>query len=89
MKDFAAQANAVATRLLNGEIDVEIARAYSGIARTVAAAISNETSRARFARLAPDLALTDDVYERDESCVSPDRLGPPSSPSTSGEARAR
>ena len=28
-RDFAAQANAVATRLLNGEIDVEIARAYA------------------------------------------------------------
>ena len=77
VKEFAAQANAVATLLLNGELDVEIARAYSGIARTVAAAISNETSRARFAKTAPDLSLGDDVYEVAVGVAPGAQQGPP------------
>jgi hypothetical protein len=43
--EFAAQANAVATLLLNGEIDVDTARTYSSVARTVAQAMSTEVSR--------------------------------------------
>lgn len=63
--EFAAQANAVATLLLNGEIDVETTRAYSAVARTVAQAMSTEVSRARFVAIEPTLSLSDDVFEHD------------------------
>jgi len=55
VREFAGQANMVATRILNGEIDLEIARAYSAVARTVAQAMSTEVARSRFLRSSPDL----------------------------------
>jgi hypothetical protein len=65
--DFAAQANKVATMILNGEIDLETAAAYSRVARTVAQAMSTEVSRARFLQRAPMLLLNDDdIYQEDE-----------------------
>lgn len=60
---FAAQANRVATMVLNGEIDLEVARTYSSMARTVAQAMSTEVSRARFVRTQPTLDLTDEVFD--------------------------
>ena len=61
--EFAAQANAVATLLLNGEIELELARTYSAVARTVAQAMSTEVSRARFIQSEPSLALEQGVFE--------------------------
>lgn len=55
VRQFASQANLVATAILNGKIDLETARAYSSVARTVAQAITAETTRARFLKTAPDL----------------------------------
>lgn len=57
VREFAAQTNSVATLVLRGEIDLERARVYSGLARTVAQAMSTEVSRARFLAQEPDLSL--------------------------------
>lgn len=63
-RQFAAQANRVATMVLNGEMDGDTARLYSAVARTVAQALSTEVSRARFLAKEPDLTLEDgDVWE--------------------------
>lgn len=64
VREFTAQANRVATRVLNGEIDLETARVFSSIARTVAQTVSSETVRARMLRQAPDL---DFDFPEDES----------------------
>lgn len=60
VRDFAAQANRVATMVLNGEIDKETARTYSTLARVVAQAASIEVTRARFLKEAPDLSLEEE-----------------------------
>ena len=57
---FAAQANRVATMILNGELDLDTARTYSGVARTMAQVLSAEVYRARFLQQAPDLSLDDE-----------------------------
>ena len=57
---FAAQANRVATMILNGELDLDTARTYSGVARTMAQVLSAEVYRARFLKEAPDQSLEDD-----------------------------
>jgi hypothetical protein len=57
---FAAQANSVATMILNGELDLDTARTYSGVARTMAQVLSAEVYRARFLQQAPDLSLEED-----------------------------
>lgn len=55
--------NSVATRVLNGGIDVEAARLYSSLARTVAATMSSEVTRARFLTQEPDLTFEAEVEE--------------------------
>ncbi len=62
VKDLASQANAVATMLLNGSIDLETARAYSAIARTIAQSVTAEMNKARFLKSQPDLEFQEDVY---------------------------
>lgn len=57
VREFAALANVVATGVLNGQVDLEVARTYSSIARTVAQAITAETTRARFLKTEPDLTF--------------------------------
>lgn len=57
IRDFAAQANRVATQVLNGTIDLELARTYATIARVVAQSASIEVAKARFAKEMPDLSL--------------------------------
>lgn len=54
---FAAQANQVATAILNGEIEIEVARTYASVARTVAQAMNTEVNRARLYETIPDLEL--------------------------------
>lgn len=41
--------------VLRGEIDLETARTFGGLARTVAQAMSTEVTRSRFLAEAPDL----------------------------------
>lgn len=53
--EFAAQARSVATMVLNNGIDIDVARLYSAVARTVAQALSVEVTRSRFLRREPDL----------------------------------
>ena len=57
VREFAAQANEVATKILNGEIDMEVARSYASLARVVAQSASVEVTRARFLKREPDLSL--------------------------------
>lgn len=59
VRGFASQVNQVATMVLNGEIDLNNARLYSGLVRTVAQAMSTEVSRARFLSQIPDLSFED------------------------------
>jgi hypothetical protein len=54
---FAAQANRLATMLLNGEVDFETARTYAAVARTIAQAMNTEVNRARLEGTMPDLRL--------------------------------
>ncbi len=53
--------------VLNGELDLDTARLYSSVARTVAQAMSTEVSRARFVQQMPDLSLDDDPFEESEA----------------------
>jgi hypothetical protein len=53
--------------VLNGTMDLESARTYSSVARTVAQAMSTEVSRARFVAIEPSLDLPNDVFELEET----------------------
>lgn len=55
VKQFTAQVNAVSTMLLNGNLDLETARAYGSLARTTAQAIGSELMAARMRNEKPDL----------------------------------
>ena len=64
---LAAQASFVGTQLLNGEIDLEVARAYSTTARTAAQAFGIEVTTGRFLKKTPMLELdVDGVLEDSE-----------------------
>jgi hypothetical protein len=60
VREFAAQANQVATMVLNSEIDEDKARTYASIARVVSQSASVEVTRARFLKTAPDLSLEEE-----------------------------
>lgn len=60
VREFASQANRVGTAILNGQIDLDTARAYSAVARTVAQALTAETTHARFLKTAPDLTFVEE-----------------------------
>jgi hypothetical protein len=55
VKEFAAQANQVATMILEGTINLETAKVYSSVARTVSQSMSIEVQRARASKEKPDL----------------------------------
>lgn len=57
IKEFAAQANKVATMVLNGEIDLEAARLFASLGRVVTQATSLEVTRGRFLKEEPNLSL--------------------------------
>lgn len=57
VREFASQVNAVASRVLNGEIDLDVARTFSGLARVVAQSVSSEVTRSRFAKQTPDMSF--------------------------------
>lgn len=67
VRSFAAQVNDVATKLLNGEIDIGTARVYSNLARAVVQSASIVTTRARFLKLEPDLSLEQGEADDDAS----------------------
>ena len=60
VREFAAQTNKVATDLLNGEMNLDVARTYSSLARGVAQMMSIEVTRARFLKTEPVLEFDDD-----------------------------
>lgn len=64
IKALAIQANELATRVLNGEADIEQAKLYCSLARVVAQATSLEVTRGRFLKEIPNLSL--DEEEADE-----------------------
>jgi hypothetical protein len=64
VKQFSAQVNAVATKVLNGQIDMDIARAYATLSRVLAQTISVEVTRSRFLKQSPDLGI--DAPEMEE-----------------------
>ena len=49
--------------VLNGEMNLDAARTYSSVARTVAQALSSEVSRSRFLQAEPSLELPGEVFE--------------------------
>jgi hypothetical protein len=49
--------------VLNGEMDVEQARLYSSIVRTVAQALSSESARSRSLKQVPELVMDAEVFE--------------------------
>lgn len=57
LREFAAQANEIATLVLNDGIDIERARNYAALARVVSQAASIEVTRSRFLKREPDLSL--------------------------------
>lgn len=57
IKEFAAQANEIATLVLNEAIDMEKAKTYAGLARIVVQSASIEVARSRFNKSEPDLTL--------------------------------
>lgn len=61
MKALSVQINAIATAVLNGQIDdLEPIRLYSNLTRTLAQTISAQATRSRFLKEAPDLRLDDE-----------------------------
>ena len=65
-RQLASQATAVATKLLNGELDLETARAYGTMTRSIAQMLSVEVTKARFLDREPDMGLGEEVYEEDK-----------------------
>ena len=57
VQEFTAQVNDVATLILNGKIDLEQARAYSSLVRTVTQAMSVELGAARLEKRRAKLVL--------------------------------
>lgn len=58
---LAAQANDVATRVLNGDIELDVAARYASTARVAVSAMNIEVQRARAARQTPNLLLDNPV----------------------------
>lgn len=62
VRQFTSQVNAVATKLLNGEIELDQAKAYSALVRTVAQTVTAEVQRARALKSVPNLDF-DEITE--------------------------
>ncbi len=63
IKEFASQCNQVTTMILNEEMDLDRARTFSAVARTVAQAMTSETNKARFLKVLPDLEFEEDLFQ--------------------------
>lgn len=59
LRQLASQANKVATMVLNNQIDLEIARTYASVTRTIAQAKNMERSRSLMTRSELDLGLNE------------------------------
>ena len=57
MRALAAQATDVGTRLLNGTIDLDVARSYASIVKATAQLINAEVQRSKARREEPNLQL--------------------------------
>jgi hypothetical protein len=57
VRELAGQANQVATLMLNGQIDMELARSYGALVRGIAQMMSIEVTRARFVKTEPILTF--------------------------------
>lgn len=55
--EFASQVNSVCNRVLNDEIDMEVAKTYSALARVVTQGANIEVAKARFSKTEPNLRL--------------------------------
>ena len=60
---FASQTNKIATMILNEEIDIEKARTFAALARTISQAATNKVNIARLTKEAPDLEFENDLFE--------------------------
>jgi hypothetical protein len=63
--EFASQVNTVCNRVLNGKIDMDVAKTYSALARVVTQGANIEVAKARFSKTPPNLRL--DQMERSKS----------------------
>ena len=59
---LACQVSAAGTLLLNGKLNLEVARTYSSMMRATAQLVHSEIHRARMAENPPDLTLAEDVF---------------------------
>lgn len=59
VREFTSQVNAVATKVLNGELDTDTARIYASLTRVLAQSLSVEVTKARFLKTAPDMNIDD------------------------------
>jgi hypothetical protein len=66
VREFTSQVNAVASKVLNGQLGLETARTYSSLARVVAQTVTAEANKARFMRHAPDLSFDNSAVFEDE-----------------------
>jgi hypothetical protein len=55
--EFASQVNSVCNRVLNGKIDMEVAKTYSALARVVTQSANIEVAQARLSHAPPELRL--------------------------------
>ena len=60
LNEFTSQVLSVSTMLLNGKIDMELARTYSSLARTISQSITASLVRARLMKEEPDLEFEED-----------------------------
>lgn len=68
-KTLASQMRAVATLVLNGEIDLDTARVYAAISRATVQALSVHVTQSRFSKQVPDLNFEDDLFDLDAGDV--------------------
>jgi len=64
--EFASLVSMVAVQVMNGEVDLDKARAFASLTRTAAQAMTTESAMARSQKTVPELTLTADVFEEEE-----------------------
>jgi hypothetical protein len=64
---FARQLNLVATKVLNGELDLDTGRVYGALARSTVQALGTHVTLARLGSVTPDLTLGEEgVFEEED-----------------------
>lgn len=64
VQGFTAQANEVATSVLNGEVNIERARIYASISRVISQTFTAQVQIARLTRSIPSLSLGESTRAR-------------------------